>query len=62
MPTFTVKSRVTGPLVVTTVDAVNREGAIDQIVKGVGPDETVEVFQVDEDDAGAVNPAVAAKR
>lgn len=62
MPSFTVKSRTTGPLTKTTVDAINREGAIDQIIKGLGPDETVEVLQVDENDAAAVNPTVNVKR
>jgi hypothetical protein len=48
MPTYTVKSRKTGPIEFTTVDAATREQAIAQTVAAAAEGESVEVMDAKE--------------
>jgi hypothetical protein len=59
MPTYTVKSRKTGPIEISTVDAATREQAIAQTVATAAEGESIEVMDAKE---GAVEEEVAPTR
>lgn len=48
MTTFYVKSRVTHPIEITTVEASTREDAIQKTLDGVDEGDTIEIMQVQE--------------
>lgn len=65
MPSFKVRSRLTGPLVDKDVDADSREAAVEQVVKGVPDDgssiEITDVKEIEVQDAKATAHPAAKK-
>jgi hypothetical protein len=57
MPNYTVKSRKTGPVVLTVVSALSREEAISQVVQTAAPGEEVEIMDAKEGAAEEVQPS-----
>jgi hypothetical protein len=57
MATYIVKSRKTGPITITSVDAEHREEAIAKTIEAVAEGESVEIMDVKEDTTVGVAPA-----